>query len=428
MSNVYKNIIGMIFFATALILGVSFSSVAYADSISVRTDAATSIGERSAILNGFVSNPDGRSNAYFEWGGSGITETQTSASAYTGNTTFRATVIGLLPGRTYYFRAVAISKTTGEKVFGETINFTTGQKQFLSQQTPTIETRTATDVTGVSAVLNGAVNPQGSTDTMRWFEWGTTQSLGKQTPKANQGTTAGNFSYSISDLTPDTIYYYKAVAQNANGVVSGSVYSFRTGGLNYLPTTPVSTSAKPIVITLQPKVVSEQSAVLAGTAFPSATVATQGWFEWGKTNALGNKTLVQNIGSAASINYSQELPSLSSNTTYYYRAVIENERGKAEGIILSFRTGSGGVVGGGTAKPANGTKPTETKTTNGTAAAGGVLSQCLPNSLIGWLIIVLIIILIMIAIDHLVDRYKKRKEAKKRLNEMKENEEPRIIK
>lgn len=433
MSNVNKNIIGTVLFVSALLLGIAFSTTAYAQNISVITQSATSVGENSAVLNGFVSNPGGRSKVYFVWSGGGSsTQTTTSFAEYNGSTTFRATISGLLPGRTYSFRAVAELSTTGQVVSGTTLDFTTGQKQFLSQQTPTIETRSATDVTGVSAVLNGAVNPQGSSDTTRWFEWGTTQSLGKQTPKATQGTTAGNFSYSISDLTPNSIYYYKAVAQNANGVVSGSVYSFRTGDLNYLPGTPVvvSTSTKPIVITSQPKVVSDRSAVIAGTAFPSATVATRGWFEWGKTSALGSQTIVQNIGSAASINYSQELPSLAPNTTYYYKAIIENERGRAEGITLSFTTGSSGVSGGGgTAKPADDKKkPTDIKTDNGTAAAGGIFTDCFPNSLLGWLIFILIVILIVIAIDHLVDRYKKRKEAKKRLEEMKEVEEPRIIK
>lgn len=434
MNNVSKNTVAIVFFVAAFLAPTAFSPFVFADTISVTTQNATNVGEASAVLNGFVLNPNSRSRMYFEWGGGGFPgENITGSQVSDRSASFYVSIAGLLPGRTYYFRAVAISQTTGEKATGSTLDFTTPQRQYLSQQTPTIETRSATSVTSASAVLVGAVNPQGSADTVRWFEWGTTQSLGKQTPKANQGTSAGDFSYSISDLQPNTIYYYKAVAQNANGVVTGSLFSFQTGGPNYLPTTPTA-GVTPIAITQIPSGVSRTGATLNGLALPGGTVSTTGWFEWGVTIDLGNTTVAQSIGSAASIPFSQNIANLSPGTSYYYRAVIQNERGKAQGIILRLVTDSYGITVSPPAPIKEEIKAPPKATTATNTAAVGVISKCLPNSLAGWLLIILIIVLVVIAIDHLVDRYQKRKEEKKR-HELNLNKEggrseggPRVIK
>lgn len=419
---------------TAIIMFAVFMPAAFADTTTVNTYDATSVGENSAVLNGSVStSPAGmRVTVYFKWSGGGFPgESSTSYEEYNGNATFHAAISGLLPGRSYSFRAVAISPTTGE-VTGTTLSFTTGQKQYLSQQTPTVETRSAGGVTNVSAILNGAVNPQGSADTVRWFDWGTTASFGNSTPKANQGTTAGSFNYSISDLAPNTVYYYRAVAQNSYGLVNGSMFSFQTGGPNYLPTTPGTPATTTMfVITQAPRVVADTGAVIAGTAFPGGAFPTRGWFEWGTNASLGNSTVAKDIGSFPSTDFSTELTSLSVNTTYYYRAVIENSTGRVNGVTLSFTTRPITTNGGGpTTPPPVISKPTTTEKTPTSTATVGAIASCFPNSLSGWLLILLIVILIVIAIDHLVDRYRRRKEEKKRREEEmnKEVDGPRVIK
>ena len=434
MNNVSKNTIAIAFFVAVFLAPAVFPPFIYADSISANTYSVSSIGHTSAVLNGFVANTAGDiSTVFFEWGENYLLSNRTSSQPAVGSKSFYAIVSGLLPGKTYYYRAVAISESVQGIAYGVTLDFGTSQRQYLSQQTPTVETRSASNVTSASAVLVGAVNPQGSSDTMRWFEWGTTQSLGSQTPKANQGTSAGDFSYSISDLKQNTTYYYKAVAQNANGVVTGSLFSFQTGGPNYLPTTP-TTGVTPIAITQIPSGISRTEATLNGLALPGGTVATRGWFEWGTTMDLGNITVVQDIGNAASIPFSQKISGLSPGSSYYFRAAIQNERGKSQGTILRLVTDSSVVsppatTGGPKTPP----KVIATTTATNTASVG-IFQKCLPNSLAGWLLIILIIILIVIAIDHLVDRYQKRKEEKKRqewnINKEGENKEggTRVIK
>ncbi|MDO8572775.1 MAG: hypothetical protein Q7S11_03355 [bacterium] len=237
--NKQVNIFLKILLAVAVVFSVPvFSFPAFAGNLTVKTNDVTGVNQGGAILNGFVSNLGGYSTIYFEWGESYLLNNTTGIAAISGSGVFRKSQYGLEQGKTYYYRAVAVSHETGETQYGQTLSFSTTKIQYPSQQIPTVETRTASNVTGSSAVLNGAVNPLGTSDTVRWFEWGTTQSLGKQTPKANQGTLAGNFNYSLSDLSPNTIYYFKAVAQNADGLAPGSIYSFKTGDINSITSTP----------------------------------------------------------------------------------------------------------------------------------------------------------------------------------------------
>ena len=73
----------------------------------------------------------------------------------------------------------------------------------------------------------------------------------------------------------------------------------------------------------------------------NGSVQTQGdetfaWFEWGETPDLGNSTIKQRF--TDDTNYYQDLVGLEENTTYYYRAMVSNINGTAEGRVISFTT------------------------------------------------------------------------------------------
>jgi hypothetical protein len=93
--------------------------------------------------------------------------------------------------------------------------------------TPSVSTYSATAITTVSAALNGYVNPNGSTDTVRWFEWGTSPvSLVNSTTHYSHGAVADGFADTISGLAQNTPYYFRVVAQNSHGIVAGFVLNF----------------------------------------------------------------------------------------------------------------------------------------------------------------------------------------------------------
>jgi hypothetical protein len=78
-----------------------------------------------------------------------------------------------------------------------------------------------TDVT-VDCALHGEVNPWEVTDTEAWFQWGSTSTLGRETPKQSVCTTSCGktpvalSAATIKGLLPNETYYYQAVGEDAN--------------------------------------------------------------------------------------------------------------------------------------------------------------------------------------------------------------------
>ncbi len=99
-------------------------------------------------------------------------------------------------------------------------------------------------------------------------------------------------------------------------------------------------SAKPQAITVPATLVAANSARLNGIAIPNANVSTSAWFEWGPTPSLGASTPAQVLGSFGSFPYSYAVGGLTPNTTYYFRAVVQNPNGIGFGETLTLRTGA----------------------------------------------------------------------------------------
>ncbi|MBI1957097.1 MAG: hypothetical protein HYS44_01400 [Candidatus Niyogibacteria bacterium] len=250
-----------------------------------------------------------------------------------------------------------------------------------AQLAPTVTTVSATDITLKQAMLNATVNPN-EEQTVAWFEYGPSTSFGVGTEIQFAGSQSfiQSLRVRLSTLEPGTTYYFRIVAQNKYGTSYGNTMSFTTGGGqpntnppagNYTPTyyspsyynpaPSYSYSGAPSVTTLSASVVSQTSAGLNGTVYPSGSAATA-WFEWGASQALGNSTAAVSISNTATYSsYSQTLSALSPNTVYYYRAVAQNTYGIAYGQVISFTTHSSAA----SAPPAGGSS-------NSTASSGGL--------------------------------------------------------
>ncbi len=78
------------------------------------------------------------------------------------------------------------------------------------------------------ATLVGEVTDTGGDPNLEvWFQWGTTPSLGNETPHQFK-TGTGLFCSTITNLTPCTTYHYRAVAKNSAGTSYGEIRSFIT--------------------------------------------------------------------------------------------------------------------------------------------------------------------------------------------------------
>ena len=197
----------------------------------VITNSAILIYQNSATLNALINPNNSNTNTWFEYGTTqNFGYSSASQSVGSGNFSVNTTgyISGLLSNTTYYYRAVA-SNQYGT-VYGNTLSFTTSFitiNQSFQGLMPITITNSANVFYTNSILLNGAVNANGAIATA-WFEYGTTQSLGQITNSQpmGMGTIAYNYSYILSNLTPNTIYYFRAVARNAYGTNYGTIFNF----------------------------------------------------------------------------------------------------------------------------------------------------------------------------------------------------------
>lgn len=98
-------------------------------------------------------------------------------------------------------------------------------------------------------------------------------------------------------------------------------------------------NARPQAITTVASILSTHTAQLNGIAVPNTTSgSTTAWFEWGPSTNVQYRTTSKSVGTgASSIPYSDTVSGLVAGTTYYYRAVVQNQNGIAYGDIVSFR-------------------------------------------------------------------------------------------
>ena len=275
----------------------------------VTTQGATSITGTSANLNGYLQSmgPYSIVDVWFET--SDGRETTHRAMSSPG---FYTTLLGQLePGTSYQYRAKASSNLLGgQQSEGAFVSFTT---QHTVPQAPIeVSTSSASDITSGSAVLRGYLSSMGPyTSVTVWFQWGSSTGYGNNTVQQTVYG-PGPFSMQVSGLSPNSMYYFRAVAKpGVIGVsaVYGVPQSFSTPGASSLAVSTGSVSG-----------VTNNSATLVGYleslgGYRNATV----WFEWGPTTAYGQTTSMQTMYSPGTFNYT--LQGLNPGATYHFRAL-----------------------------------------------------------------------------------------------------------
>ncbi len=114
------------------------------------------------------------------------------------------------------------------------------------------------------------------------------------------------------------------------------------------------------VVTSPVTQITNTSARCNGIGLIAQNAQSTGWFEYGQTTNLGRSTAQAIIGSAPTSPFSNVLTNLQPSTTYYCRAVMQNQYGLVKGEIVKFTTK--GVVAK-YVQPAPAKKTTTTKTT-----------------------------------------------------------------
>ena len=190
----------------------------------VTTLAATSVTHESATLNGTITAGDETITAQgFMY--KATTAADWTTVAATGET-MSATINGLTAETAYEYKAFAT--TASGTVEGAVVNFTTLAAPATQ---PTVVTLEATEITHEAATLNGTIAAGTEAISAQGFMYKAITAA-DWTTVAAEGTA---ITATISGLTPETEYEYKAFATTESGTVEGNVVLFTTlanSGLN----------------------------------------------------------------------------------------------------------------------------------------------------------------------------------------------------
>ena len=287
----------------------------------VATLAATEVTHESAVLNGTITSGNEtitaqgfmyKANAAANW---------TTVAATGANIT--TTVTSLAAETTYSFKAFAT--TASGTVEGTVMTFTTTAAPVVVVA-PTVATLAATAVDHESAVLNGTITAGSETITAQGFMYKATAAADWTTVNAT-GTT---ISATLSALTAETEYTFKAFATTASGTVEGTAMTF---------TTTAAPIVAPVVTTLAATAVDHESATLNGTITAgSETITAQGFMY--KATAAADWTTVNATGETITAT----LSALTAETEYTFKAFATTASGTVEGTAMTFTTTAAPIV------------------------------------------------------------------------------------
>jgi len=223
-------IVVLLLLATLLLKGV-----ALAQAPEVTTNAATGVTSGCATLNGNLTSLGNASsvNVWFDYATDAFYTS--NGNTYSDSTTlqamgatgpFNSSISSLMVNTIYHFRAVASDGNNTS--YGNDTTFTTAQP-------PEVTTAIVTAVTANSATLNGDLTSLGNASSVSvWFEYATDafyvgngNSYSNSTVPQAMGTT-GPFNSSISGLSGNTTYHFRAMASDGCTTVNGTDATFTT--------------------------------------------------------------------------------------------------------------------------------------------------------------------------------------------------------
>jgi hypothetical protein len=286
----------------------------------VTTNDVDNVSINTVRLNGILDDLGTATsvNVSFEWGltpgGPYPNETTPKTTNVTG--TFSFDLASLTQSTIYYFLAKAVGDGTGYGV----------EKNFTTLTSPTVTTNDVGNIGIDTAQLNGTLDDLGtavSADVS--FEWGVT--LSGPYPNATTPETVnvtGTYSFSLSSLTENTTYYFRAKA-----VGDGTGYGVERNFTTLTSPTVTTNDASNIGINA---VHLEGNLDDLGTA-TSANVS----FECGVTpgGPYPNETTMETVNVTGTFSF--DLFSLTPSTIYYFRAKAVGD-GTGYGFEKSFIT------------------------------------------------------------------------------------------
>ena len=207
-----------------------------------------------------------------------------------------------------------------------------------AEDIPLIETGGANFITTSSAILKGEIMGQGMSSVTKYGHcWSTSTSptISANTLESSGGSTIDTFSTLLTGLSNNTKYYYRAYAENNQGLAYGLEQSFST------------TNGEPTVITGGISNISTTNVTLGGviTGEGDAAITEYGhcWSTSPDPN-INNSQIMSNSNGTTGTIITSNLTSLSVGTIYYYKAYATNWFGTSYGEQNTFTTSDGSPI------------------------------------------------------------------------------------
>jgi uncharacterized protein (TIGR02145 family) len=278
----------------------------------------TGVSRTSATLNALVVTPDLETTVQFQYGTAPTdyaswTTVDATPSTVSGTepTAVQASLSGLSPETTYYFRVKA--NNTEGTIYSEV-------KPFYTNDPPQVTTGSVTNVGPFSVILHGAVMPRNLQASVQ-FEYGETAALGSKvnaSPAIVSGSSITSVQAEISALKANFSYYYRVSAESLSGIAYGATLQLTTA------------KAAPDVMLTPVGAITSTTAQVKALVVPH-NLATTVSFEWGrKGEPYENWQRVTLPGTVIAEGEVSATLTLEPNTTYSYRARAESEAGWCE--------------------------------------------------------------------------------------------------
>ncbi len=293
----------------------------------VTTQAATVTGTTTATGNGNItglgsSNPTEHGVCWSTTADPTIGDSKTTEGAAGATGAFTSSMTGLSAGSLYHYRAYA-TNTAGTS-YGADVTFTT------DPEAPTVTTQAATSITGSTAMGNGNITDLGAPDpTQHGVCWSTSANPTITDSKTTEGVagSTGAFTSSMTGLTSNTTYHYRAYATNTAGTSYGGDQTFTT-----LQTPMVTTQAATAIATTT----ATGNGNITDLGSPNPTQHGVCWSTTADPTIGDSKTTKGAAGSTGA--FTSSMTGLSAGTLYHVRAYATNTGGTSYGVDITFTT------------------------------------------------------------------------------------------
>ena len=283
-------------------------------------EGATNLTPESEKLETSIYPCNLEAHYYFEYGPTeayGSKTTESVVPAAWGAIKVATSITGLQHSVPYHWRVVV--KTGNGTADGVDHEFTI---PYYAE----VKGEGVSNVGLTEATLNGEVRPVG-VETKYYFEYGTSTAYGSKTAETSVGSGSEFVAVSapVTGLTVGTSYHYRLIATNSRGTTVGEGKEFETLG------------GKPIVLTEPIYTRGYTSATLKGGVYGKGET-TQFYFEYGTTEAYGQRTAEHEIAGAGYEEEKEAVSGLTPGTRYHYRIVATNSYGTSYGADKLFST------------------------------------------------------------------------------------------